>query len=74
MEVVMAARTVDDLIAKAREAEDWPRFPAKRTAELIHDLRVALEDERRGRPLPQARDIDPALSATLGRLRGGIEL
>ncbi|QGJ89417.1 hypothetical protein PBI_SMARTIES_12 [Microbacterium phage Smarties] len=24
--------------------------------------------------LPQAREIDPALSATLGRLRGGIEL
>ncbi|AXH70122.1 hypothetical protein HOT74_gp09 [Microbacterium phage KaiHaiDragon] len=25
-------------------------------------------------PLAQAREIDPALSATLGRLRGGIEL
>lgn len=24
--------------------------------------------------IPQAREIDPALSATLGRLRGGIEL
>lgn len=34
------------LLAETRDAEDWARYPARRTAELIYRIRRALEGKR----------------------------
>ena len=39
-----ADRTI--LLTQTRDAEDWARYPARRTAELIYRIRRALEGKR----------------------------
>lgn len=37
-----AVTGIDTLLSEAKAAEDWKRFPARKTAELIYRLRIAL--------------------------------
>ncbi|QHB37226.1 hypothetical protein QDA03_gp15 [Microbacterium phage Terij] len=43
---VIEPSTTTALITETRGAEDWPRYPARRTAELFNRIRRALEGRR----------------------------